>query len=151
MDTYSKKYQNLYFASAKAEWKSNTEIIEGDTVNGAATQAANEAFAAFTGSRDNIEKSQTFLSHSNELSEIEIKQLKSILYSAANNPETVTDLVKERIKAETEQTEKLYGFSYKIDTQEVSTNEIDEILGNEIDLTKRLAAWETSKNVNKSC
>ena len=147
LDAYSKKYQELYFASAKAEWKSNTEIIEGDTVNGAATQAANEAFAAFTGSRDNIEKSQTFLSHSNELSEIEIKQLKSILYSAANNPETVTDLVKERIKAETEQTEKLYGFSYKIDTQEVSTNEIDEILGNEIDLTKRLTAWETSKNV----
>lgn len=147
LDSYSKKYQELYFASAKAEWKSNTEIIEGDTVNGAATQAANEAFAAFTGSRDNIEKSQTFLSHSIELSEIEIKQLKSILYSAANNPETVTDLVKERIKAETEQTEKLYGFSYKIDTQEVSTNEIDEILGNEIDLTKRLTAWETSKNV----
>ena len=42
LDTYSKKYQELYFASAQTEWKSNTEIIEGDTVNGTATQKANE-------------------------------------------------------------------------------------------------------------
>ena len=61
LDTYNKKYQELYYASSKAEWKSNTEIIEGDSTNGIATRRANEAMATFTGGAANIEMAQKYL------------------------------------------------------------------------------------------
>ena len=69
---------------------------------------------------------------------------------AANNPQTVPELVKARIKAETEQTEKLFGFEFEIGDEVVSTNQIDDVLKDETDLNKRLAAWEASKEVGKS-
>jgi peptidyl-dipeptidase A len=50
------------------------------------------------------------------------------LYKAADNPQTVPELVKQRIAAETEQTEKLYGFDFKIAGNSVTTNQIDEML-----------------------
>ena len=150
LDTYNKKYQELYYASSKAEWQSNTEIIEGDSTNGVATRKANEAMATFTGGTVNIELAQKFLAHKDDLSEIQVKQLNSILYKAANNPETVSDIVKARIKAETEQTEKLYGYEFSIDGESVTTNEIDKILSEENDLDKRLIAWTASKEVGKT-
>ncbi|WP_242928956.1 M2 family metallopeptidase [Pontibacter vulgaris] len=149
IDNYSKQYQQLYTASAEAEWRSNTHIVEGDTTNAAATQRANEAFAAFTGSIDNIEKARGFMKKKGELTDLQVKQLEAILYAAANNPQTVPDVVKARIKAETEQTEKLYGFDYKLNGKSVTTNDIDNILKTEKSVSKRLAAWNTSKEVGK--
>ncbi|RMH97548.1 MAG: peptidase, partial [Calditrichaeota bacterium] len=135
--------------SARAEWRSNTYIVEGDTVTPAQTRRANEALAAFTGSTENIEKARRFLEHRDQLTPLQVKQLEVILYEAANNPQTVAELVKERIKAETEQTEKLFGFDFRIGGKSVSTNEIDDILQSETDLSRRLAAWEASKEVGK--
>ncbi len=149
IDDYSKQYQQLYTASAEAEWRSNTHIVEGDTTNAAATRRANEAFAAFTGSIENIEKARGFMEKKGELTDLQVKQLEAILYAAANNPQTVPDVVKARIKAETEQTEKLYGFDYKLNGKSVTTNDIDNILKTEKSITKRLAAWNTSKEVGK--
>jgi len=147
LDNYNNKYQEMYYASSLAEWKSNTEIIEGDTVNGAATIAANEAMATFTGSAENIENAQKYLAQKDQLTELQVKQFNMILYKAANNPETVADLVKQRIAAETKQTEDLYGFEFQMDSASVTPNRIDEILGDETDITMRLKAWESSKAV----
>src|SRR5690606_32557277 len=80
----------------------------------------------------------------------QVKQFEMILYAAANNPQTIADVVKERIKAENEQTQKLYGFQYMLNGKKVSTNDIDESLKKETDLDKRLVAWNASKEVGKT-
>ncbi len=149
LDTYTKEYKDLYYTSAKAEWKSNTYIMEGDTLTKKATEKANEAFAKFTGSEENINTARKFLKKKEALKPIQVKQLEAILYAAANNPSTVADLVKERIKAETDQVEKLYGYDFQLDGKSVTTNDLDKILREENDVAKRLAAWRASKEVGK--
>lgn len=149
LDSYTAEYLKLYAASSEASWKSNIEIIEGDSSNAKATQQANEKLAAFTGSQQHIEKVSTFLKSSKELTPLQVKQLETILFMAGNNPESVADLVKARIKAETEQTEKLFGFQYMLNGRKVNTNALDEILRSETDLNKRQQAWESSKEVGK--
>lgn len=149
LDSYTAEYLKLYAASSEASWKSNIEIIEGDSSNAKATQLANEKLAAFTGSQQHIEKVRTFLKSSKELTALQVKQLETILFMAGNNPESVADLVKARIKAETEQTEKLFGFQYMLNGRKVNTNDLDEMLRSETDLNKRQQAWESSKEVGK--
>jgi peptidyl-dipeptidase A len=149
IDAYSTQYKELAYASSEAQWAVNTKIIEGDSTNAVAARKADEALAAFTGSTENINQARAFLQHKQDLQPLQVKQLEKILYAAANNPQTVPDLVKARIKAETEQTEKLFGFDFKIDGKPVTTNQIDDILKKENDLSIRLKAWEASKEVGK--
>ncbi|MCH8316986.1 MAG: M2 family metallopeptidase [Bacteroidetes bacterium] len=150
IDGYTTQYLKFYYESNEAEWKSNTMIIQGDSTNAIATRKANEALARFTGSKENIEKARKFLEKKDKLLPLQIKQLEVILYKAANKPQTVEDLVKQRIKAETEQNEKLFGFDFQIAGKSVSTNDIDEILQSENDLEVRLEAWQASKEVGKT-
>lgn len=149
IDTYTAEYLKLYTASSEAQWKSNIEIIEGDTTNAKATERANEAYAMFTGSAENIENARKFLEHKKHLTASQVKQLEVILFAAANNPQTVKELVKERIKAETAQTEKLFGYDFKLNGKSVTTNELDEILKSSTNLEERRKAWESSKEVGK--
>ena len=149
LDTYTKKYQELSIIDNEAQWRSNTHIVEGDSSNATATNKAEEEIAKFTGSIENIETSKKYLDQQDKLTELQVKQLKSILYKAANNPETIQDVVKERIKAETKQTEKLFGFDFKIDGKSVSANDINGILADEKNVMKRQKAWESSKEVGK--
>lgn len=144
---YSTQYQRLYTQSSEAEWRSNTHIVAGDTTNAAATARANQAMAAFTGSTENITRLRELLEHQSELSELQVKQLKAALYNAANSPQTIADVVMRRIKAETAQVEKLYGYDYKYQGKSVTTNDIDEVLRKEKNATKRQAAWEASKAI----
>jgi peptidyl-dipeptidase A len=149
IDDYTKEFLKLYYNSSKAEWASNTKIIEGDTLNSYNTQIANEAFANFSGEESVITNTRALLEKKEQLDPIQVKQLEAILYAAANNPATVSDIVKERIKAETAQNEKLFGFDFRIDGKSVSTNDIDKILSEETNLNKRRIAWEASKDVGK--
>ncbi|MFN5705429.1 MAG: M2 family metallopeptidase [bacterium] len=149
IDSYTTEYLKLYTASSEAQWKSNIEIIEGDTTNAKATERANEAYAIFTGSAENIENARKFLEHKKHLTAAQVRQLEVILFAAANNPQTVKELVKERIQAETAQTEKLFGYDFKLDGKSVSTNELDEILKSSNNLDERRKAWESSKEVGK--
>lgn len=146
---YSNEYVKLYAASSEAQWRTNIEIKEGDTTNAHAVQVADEAFAAFTGSKDVIEKAKKFLERKKDLNPLQAKQMEVILFNAANNPAIVDSLVKERIKATTAQTEKLFGFQFTLNGKKVSTNDLDEILRTEKDLNKRLTAWNASKEVGK--
>ncbi len=83
------------------------------------------------------------------LNDLQVRQLKAILYAAARNPQTKPELVTARIKADAAQTEALFGFDFKIDGKSVSTNEIDRILEEENKEQVRLAAWNSSKEVGK--
>jgi len=147
LDAYTKKYVALYTAASEAHWKANIEIKEGDSTNSIAEQKADEATAVFTGSKENIEQAQKFLAIKDKLTPIQVKQLEHVLYFAANNPQTIADIVKQRIKAESEQTQKLYGFQYKLGGKKVTTNALDDILKKETDVAQRLKAWEASKEV----
>lgn len=147
IDSYTTEYVKLYTAQEEAQWKSNTEIKAGDSTNQLAAEKADQAMADFTGSKENIENARKFLAQKEQLSDIQKKQLEFILYNAANNPQTVADVVKKRIKAENEQTQVLYGFQYMLDGKKVSTNQLDDILKKETDVNKRLLAWDASKEV----
>lgn len=150
IDEYTDRFLTLYYDLSKAEWESNTHIIAGDTANAYRTQLASEAYAAYVGSEAVIETARRLLEQKENLIPIQVRQLETILYTAANSPATVEEVVKKRIKAETAQTEKLFGFDFKINDQPVSANDIDQILKNENDLSKRLQAWEASKAVGKT-
>ncbi len=149
LDDYSKTYMELGYKSSLAVWKSNTHIVEGDDTNALATRAAKEALAAFTGSRENIEKAQEFLKKKEQLDPLQTKQLQNVLLIAAENPQTVPELVKQKIAAETEQVEKLYGFTFEVNGRKLTTNEIDKILRESDNLAERRRVWEASKEVGK--
>lgn len=149
IEDYTEQYLILYYDLSKAQWQSNTHIEKEDTLNAYNTQKASEAFAAFVGSIDVIEKTQDLLQQKELLSPLQIKQLETILYTAANSPAVAQETVKERISAETVQIEKLFGFDFIMGDQAVTTNEIDHILKNETNLKLRQQAWETSKEVGK--
>ena len=148
LSSYHESWLPLYLQSSEAAWMSNTHIVAGDTTNAHRSQVADEALSAFTGSIENIENAKNLLQEPN-LTNLQRRQLEGILYEAANNPATVSELVKSRISAENEQTEKLFGFDFYMDGERVSTNDLDAILREETDLDRRQDAWETSKEVGK--
>ena len=150
LNEYSNQYQQLYKASAEAAWALNTKIVEGDTVTSKLATEADEAFAAFTGNSNNIETVRTYLTKKDSLTSLQVKQLETILYAAGANPEVAKDIVKKKIQADTEQTEKLFGFDFKIDGKSVTPNQIDKILKESTNLKEREKAWNASKEVGKT-
>jgi peptidyl-dipeptidase A len=144
---YTKEYQRLSYASALAEWESNTRIVEGDSSNAVRTRRANEALARFVGSNANIERIRGYLKERNRLSPLQARELEVMLYFAADKPETAGELVAQRIAAETEQTEKLYGFQFRLRGKPITPNAIDDSLRGSRRLPVRQAVWEASKEV----
>ncbi|MGI4872177.1 MAG: M2 family metallopeptidase [Janthinobacterium lividum] len=144
---YNAEYVRLYTAASEAEWQSNTHIVPGDTTNAGRTARANGRMAAFAGSTANIKDLRALLAAKGKLTPLQVKQLETALYNAANSPQTVAALVQRRIKAEAAQTEKLYGFDYKYAGKSVSTNDLDELLRTETDPQKRQQVWEASKEI----
>lgn len=149
IDQYTKEWNDLRTASSLAEWESNTRIVAGDDTNAKATIAAAEKLTAFTGKKENIEKAQKFLESKDKLSPLQVKQLERIIYLGAETPEVAKDVVKELIAANTAQTEKLYGFDFKIDGKSATPNQIDETLRTSNSLEERRKAWIASKEVGK--
>jgi peptidyl-dipeptidase A len=144
---YEQEYQRLYYDWQKAEWASNTHIVEGDTTNAVRTRKAHEAWTQFVGSVENIEKTRGYLEKKDQLQPIQVRVLEKMLYEAAEGPQTIREVVKERIAAETEQVEKMYGFEFTVGGQPITPNEIDDDLRTDTNLAKRLAVWEASKDV----
>ncbi|HEY3011161.1 MAG TPA: M2 family metallopeptidase, partial [Gemmatimonadales bacterium] len=144
---YAREYQRLNYASALAEWESNTHIVEGDSSNAIRTRRANEALARFVGSAENIAKIKGYLERRDRLSPLQARELDVMLYLAAEKPQTAADVVAARIAAETEQTEKLYGFPFTLNGKPITPNAIDDTLRTSKRLPQRLAVWEASKKV----
>lgn len=150
LDDYNLKFQELLYASAEAEWKANTYIIDGDEETEKLVQQANEDFSAFTGSKENIDSSKFYLDIKDKLTPLQVKQFETILYMAGRNPMSAEEKVKELIAANNTQMKNMFGYTFKIKDKEVTPNEIDKILIEEDDLKKRLEAWEASKMVGVS-
>jgi peptidyl-dipeptidase A len=144
---YAETMQALAYEADKAEWISNTRIIEGDTTNATRTKAAKEALAAYVGSVENIERIRGFLDQRDRLTALQVRQLEAMLFEAADKPGTVPELVAQRIAAETEQVEQLYGYEFTMDGQPLTANEIAGLLRESKDLNERRAVWEASKEV----
>ncbi len=147
LDGYNQKYKELYTASSEGQWLVQTHIVEGDTMNAYKSGQADEAMAKYTGSKENIDKATAYLKWETDLTELQAKQLHKILFLAAGNPESVSDVVKDLIKSGTAQTEKMYGFKFTIDGKEVTPNDINKILAESKNLDERLKAWQASKEV----
>jgi len=147
LDRYTTTYIILYKVASEAEWASNTVIIEGVETIDEVTKLANEALSQHTGSVEVIERVKGYLADPEGLSPIQVKQLKSILYTAANNPQTAPDLVKERIAAENKQNSALFGFTFEVDGKTLTPNEIDKQLEESTDLSTRRKVWNASKEV----
>lgn len=150
LESYNLKYKELYTASSAGQWAVNTHIVEGDTMNAYNSAMADEAMAKYTGSIENINKATELLKFEQNLSDLQIRQLKKILYLAAGNPETEAENVKKLIKAGTAQTEALYGYKFQMGGKEITPNDIDSMLSELNDTTARRMAWESSKEVGKS-
>src|SRR3954468_12786008 len=71
---YAKDYQRLNYASALAEWASNTHIVEGDSSNAIRTRKANEERARFVGSVANIAQIRNYLQQRDRLTPLEDRQ-----------------------------------------------------------------------------
>jgi peptidyl-dipeptidase A len=144
---YAKEYQRLTYESQLAEWQSNTRIVEGDSTNAVRTRRANEALAGFVGSNHNITRIRRYLKNREKLTPSQARQLEMMLYFAAEKPASAAGIVAQRIAAEAAQTEKLYGFQFRLNGTPVSVNAIDESLRISHKLPARLAAWQASKEV----
>jgi peptidyl-dipeptidase A len=149
LDEYNKEFQKHLYEWNKGEWALNTRIVEGDTVTGKIAQDAQQQYANFVGSKENIETATEFLERKDDLTDLQVNQLNRILFLAGSNPEISGEIVKQKIEADTKQVELLYGFDFKLDGKSISTNEMDALLNNETDLNKRQKIWETSKEVGK--
>lgn len=150
LDTYANQFKVLVLAVNEGQWTLQTKIVEGDTVSNYKAQQSDNAFANFTGSQENIDAAKKFLAKQDELTDLQQRQFKYILFLAGNNPASVIDMVKEKTKATNTQTEKLFGFKYMLKGKQVTANDLDEILRESTNLNDRLAAWTTCKEVGKN-
>jgi peptidyl-dipeptidase A len=144
---YAKTYQGLAYEAALADWESNTHIVEGDSTNAVRTRKAKEALARFVGSVENIDRIRGYLGQRRSLTPLQVRQLEVMLYNAADQPQTVAEVVARRIAAETEQVETLYGFDFKLAGKSISPNDIDAKLRESRNVWERRAVWEASKAV----
>ncbi|MCB1056990.1 MAG: M2 family metallopeptidase [Acidobacteria bacterium] len=147
LDSYTQEFVRLYTEASEAEWASNIHIVEGDDTNLKRTEEAQKALASYTGSLENIETTRGYLESKDQLEPLEVRQLESILYRAANFPQTVPDLVARRIAAEAAANEHLYGFTFHVDGKPIDANGIDSLLETSTDLDQRLAVWKAAKEV----
>ncbi len=145
---YNQVGQRLYTTAANAEWKASTDVKPEHTGQ---RIGANEALAAFMGSKYVIEKTKNFLKHKELLDELDIRQLEEILLNAASAPGTIPEVVSARIKAEANQSAILDGFEFCVKKigdrciEKTTPNRIDEILLKSVNLNERKKIWEVSK------
>ena len=147
LTAYESQLQQLYYEWSEADWASNTHIVEGDTTNGARTRRAREAFVRFAGSTENIDTIRTYLEMRGRLSPLQAQRLEKMLYLAAEGPQSIPDIVQQRIAEETEQVERLYGYAFTLRGRPITPNEIDGLLRTSSDLAERRRVWEASKEV----
>jgi peptidyl-dipeptidase A len=148
---YNKQFQKYLIASNEGQWKLNTHIVAGDTATENAAARADEAMAKFTGAKMLTETAKTFLDKKDtlQLSDLQVRQLKAIIFNAGANPEAAGDIVKQKIAAQNKQTGLLYGFKFTLNGKEITPNDIDGKLEKSSNEAERLAVWKSSKEVGK--
>jgi peptidyl-dipeptidase A len=145
---YNALDQRLYATAAEAQWRSATDVGEQHTGE---RIGADNAIAAFRGSRYIIEGARKHLTLKGQLSDLEFRQFDKILLNAAESPGTIPDVVRARIEAEARLAATLDGFTFCLDkplppcNTPVTPNDIDDVLHKSRDLKQRQKYWEVSK------
>jgi peptidyl-dipeptidase A len=142
LDLVNSTYRAVYTVEQRALWDASVDVTPA---HDAAAEAAGKARAAFCGDPVLITEAKALLGRRAELDPLTVRQLERILLNAAEGPMTNPDLVRERIEAETKQLSTMNGFTFHVDGQAVSANEIDGRLDRLTDLAQRRAVWEASK------
>ena len=150
LESYDSTFKRLNYASQLAQWASNTHIVAGDSTNAVRARETGLALSRFVGSVENIERIKGYLSDRAELDPIQIRRLEVMQSNAADAPQTMPDVVRERLVAENAQVERLYGFQFLLNGKPVTPNDIDDILQTSTDLSQRRAAWDASKEVGRA-
>lgn len=138
----NESYKALRTVAHEADWQAATDV---KPEHDAASAAANKAAAAFNGNPAVINEAKALLEHAGELDKVTVRQLRQVLFNAAEGPMTDPALTTARIEAETRQASTMNGFEFKLDGQPITPNEIDEQLEKLTDMAQRLAVWEASK------
>ncbi len=137
-------YQALYTVENRASWDAATDVSDA---HDAASAAASKARAAFMGNPALITEARELLTHSAELDDLTVRQLRRALLLAAEGPMTNPQLVADRIEAETKQASTMNGFVFRLDGKDVITNDLDERLVASSDPAERRRVWEASKAI----
>lgn len=147
LDKSTARFVELRTAVAEAAWQANIHIVEGDSSRADAEERAARALAEWLGSPEVLGTTKALLAQRDRLDPLQVRQLEALLYQAAPSDQRNAELVQRRIKAETTQTQAMYGFSFTLDGREITPNEIDRGLIKETDLDRRRKLWEASKEV----
>lgn len=147
LESYDSSYKRLYYASQLAQWASNTHIVAGDSTNAVRSRETGLALSRFVGSIENINRIKGYLTHRPELDSMQVRRLEIMQYNAADAPQTMPDVVRERLVAENAQVEQLYGYQFMLNGKPTTPNAIDDILHTSTDLAERRAAWDASKAI----
>ncbi len=149
---YNTQFQKYLTAANEGQWKLNTHIVAGDTATENTAARTDEAMATYTGSKAITDKAKLFLDKKDsiQLSDLQIRQLKAIIFNAGANPEAAGDIVKQKIAAQNKQTGLLYGYKFTLNGKEITPNDIDGTLEKSSNEKERLAVWKASKEVGKT-
>ena len=147
---YNSLGQSIYTAANEADWAASTDVKEE---NVGRRIGANEVKAKFQGSPYIIEQTRALLKEKEQLDELTVRELESVLVAAASYPGTAPELVSARVMAEARQSAIQDGFRFQYrapgegEAREITPNQITEILEKSTNLEERRAAWETSKAI----
>lgn len=147
---YNAVLQPVSAAANEADWQASTNVSDENTGR---RIGANEVRARFVGNAHVIQQTRRFLAQKGSLDEKTVRELEAILLNASSYPGTVPELVSRRVAAEAKQSAIQDGFTFKLTRPEtgqednVTPNQIDEILEKSNDLAERKAAWLSAKSV----
>lgn len=135
-------YQSLIAVREAASWDASVDVTPA---HDAAAEATSRSFAAFTGHATVIAEARALLARRTELAPVTVLQLQRVLLNAAEGPMTNPALARARIAAETAQDSTLNSFTFHLDDQPLTTNDLEQRLLTSTDLAERRALWEASK------
>ena len=148
LDQYNEEYRRLWTDAETAAWRANVDITEA---NSKAEVTAAQALADYVGSRKIIDRLQ-HLMRAEDLTDLQTRQLEQAWQQASHYPGTAPATVRKLLQAEARQSADLYTHRYVLtlpggEPNEVTSNQLDQVLLDSRDLRERRAAWECSKAV----
>lgn len=154
LDLYDSLYVGMSTVAGEAEWAASTDVNEK---NEGRRTAANQVFAAFRGDKQIIERARVLLARKSELTELQRRQLDSILLRAGGYPGTIPDVVNARVEWESKQAAVQDGFVYCFEAraadgtcpQPKTANDVDAVLRSSKDLDERMKVWNASKEIGR--
>jgi len=92
-----------------------------------------------------INEARALLAHEREIDPLTVRQLRRILFNAAEGPMTNPELTAARIDAETRQASTLNGFEFKLAGNPLPSTRSTTGFESLTDVSERRALWEASK------